>query len=75
MKVVKVWGGIGNQLFQYYFGQYLHHVTTNPIIYINSLGFPEIPNKLNVFLDLNIDQTLKHVNSKRFPFILMLYIG
>lgn len=25
MIIVKVWGGIGNQLFQYVFGQYLHH--------------------------------------------------
>lgn len=25
MVIVKVWGGIGNQLFQYVFGQYLHY--------------------------------------------------
>ena len=33
MIIVKVWGGIGNQLFQYVFGQYLHHKSGQDVYY------------------------------------------
>ena len=36
MIIVKVWGGIGNQLFQYVFGQYLHHRTGQEVFYDDS---------------------------------------
>jgi hypothetical protein len=33
MIIVKVWGGIGNQLFQYVFGQYLHYRYNVEVMY------------------------------------------
>lgn len=37
MIIVKIWGGIGNQLFQYVFGQYLHYRYNQEVRYdINS---------------------------------------
>lgn len=36
MIIVKVWGGIGNQLFQYVFGQYLHYKTGQIVYYDDS---------------------------------------
>lgn len=36
MLIVKVWGGIGNQLFQYVFGQYLHYKTGLEVYYDDS---------------------------------------
>lgn len=36
MVIVKVWGGIGNQLFQYVFGQYLHYRYKQIISYDDS---------------------------------------
>ena len=35
MIIVKIWGGIGNQLFQYVFGQYLHYRTKQEVLYDN----------------------------------------
>lgn len=40
MKFVKTWGGLGNQLFQYAFGLYLHEVTGQPVCYLDELGHP-----------------------------------
>lgn len=36
MIIVKVWGGIGNQLFQYVFGQYLRHKFGQDVFYDNN---------------------------------------
>ena len=36
MIIVKVWGGIGNQLFQFVFGQYLHYKTGMEVFYDDS---------------------------------------
>lgn len=36
MLIVKVWGGIGNQLFQYVFGQYLHYKTGETVFFDDS---------------------------------------
>lgn len=36
MIIVKVWGGIGNQLFQYVFGQYLKHRYGQEVYYDNN---------------------------------------
>ena len=36
MLIVKVWGGIGNQLFQYVFGQYLRYKTGQIVYYDDS---------------------------------------
>lgn len=33
MIIVKIWGGIGNQLFQYVFGQYLHYMFHQEVCY------------------------------------------
>lgn len=49
MIIVKVWGGIGNQLFQYVFGQYLQHkynvdvfYDENSFISVDKLRKPEL---------------------------------
>ena len=36
MIIIKIWGGIGNQLFQYVFGQYLHHKYNIEVRYDNN---------------------------------------
>ena len=36
MIIVKIWGGIGNQLFQYVFGQYLHYRFGQVVYYDNN---------------------------------------
>lgn len=36
MIIVKIWGGIGNQLFQYVFGQYLHYRYGQEVCYDNN---------------------------------------
>ncbi|WP_439504220.1 alpha-1,2-fucosyltransferase [Sediminibacterium sp.] len=68
MKLVKIWGGIGNQLFQYYFGQYLNHKTNVSVIYLNALGVPEIPEKLNSFLDLDFSQNDYNNKLEKYPY-------
>jgi len=35
MKYVKLWGGLGNQMFQYVFGQYLEKLHGEEVVYIN----------------------------------------
>lgn len=67
MKIVKIWGGIGNQLFQYYFGQYLYYEFNYPIAYVNKFGFLEAPYKLSSFLELNFDQTINEAVIHKFP--------
>jgi len=50
MKLVKLWGGLGNQLFQYSFGEYLKTETNEEIIYVNTAGFSVLSNSpLNEF--------------------------
>lgn len=38
MNVVKLWGGLGNQFFQYAFGQYLVNATGDPVVFVNKNG-------------------------------------
>ncbi len=38
MSIVKLWGGLGNQLFQYSFGQWLARTNGEPVGYVNKDG-------------------------------------
>lgn len=38
MSIVKLWGGLGNQLFQYAFGQWLAQTNGEPVGYVNKDG-------------------------------------
>lgn len=38
MSIVKLWGGLGNQLFQYAFGQWLAQTNGEPVSYVNKEG-------------------------------------
>lgn len=44
MKLVKLWGGLGNQLFQYSFGEFLKKETNEEVIYVNAFGVCDLSN-------------------------------
>jgi hypothetical protein len=67
LKLVKIWGGIGNQLFQYYFGQFLLQYTNESVIYVNEIGKSTVPSKLHFFLNLNLELPKHGLTRNNFP--------
>ena len=72
MKIIKLSGGIGNQMFQYLFGQHLSRIHKEKVFYdieyFKNKNLDKRLDKRNMELlkfDLNIDI----VDSKKFPFL------
>lgn len=65
MKIVKLWGGLGNQLFQYAFGEYLSKLTGEQVLYVNKYGINDFCYSLISKFNCNL---IQHNTSKIFPF-------
>lgn len=64
MIIVKIWGGIGNQLFQYVFGQYLHYRYGQEVFYDDN-AYISVDKLRNRELD-SLDRVIKYDNSCNF---------
>lgn len=64
MIIVKIWGGIGNQLFQYVFGQYLHYRYQQEVCYDDN-AFYSVEKTRNRELNA-LDAEIQYDNSCSF---------
>lgn len=50
MIIVRLWGGLGNQLFQYSFGQYIEEKRSEKVFYdVSSFGTSDQLRKLEIY--------------------------
>ena len=77
MNIVKIHGGLGNQMFQFAFGKYIEYVTNKTISFDLSWFdncCSDRPYLLPIAFDLNINQRLSRISSSKHLKYLCKYI-